>query len=64
LHADQNGADQPLICRTAELLRPKQHEAFAAPKLDPVPLPNKNIENNPMQSSRPVAGMCDASDDI
>jgi hypothetical protein len=27
-------------------------------------LPTKNIENNPMQSSGPVAGMCDASDDI
>jgi hypothetical protein len=25
-------------------------------------LPNKNIENNPMQSNRPVAVMCDASD--
>jgi hypothetical protein len=27
-------------------------------------LPTKNIENNPMQSSRPVAGMCGASDTI
>jgi len=26
--------------------------------------PTKNIENNPMQSSRPVAGMRDASDTI
>ena len=25
---------------------------------------NQNIENNPMHSSRPVAGMCDASDTI
>jgi hypothetical protein len=24
--------------------------------------PNKNIENNPMQSNRPVAGMGDAGD--
>jgi hypothetical protein len=28
------------------------------------PLPTKNIENNPMQSSNPVAGMRDASDSI
>jgi hypothetical protein len=34
------------------------------PKLDPVPLPTKNIENNPMQSNGPVAGMCDAGEDI
>jgi hypothetical protein len=30
----------------------------------PAPLPIKNIENNPMQSSRPVAGMRDAGDTI
>jgi hypothetical protein len=37
---------------------------LAAPEQDPVPLPTKNIENNPMQSSRPVVGMRDASDTI
>jgi hypothetical protein len=26
--------------------------------------PNQNIENNPVQSNRPVAGMCDAGDTI
>jgi hypothetical protein len=30
-------------------------------ELDPVSLPTKNIENNPMQSSRVVAGICDAT---
>jgi hypothetical protein len=33
-------------------------------KLDLVSLPTKNIENNPMQSSRVAAGMCDASEHI
>jgi hypothetical protein len=41
----------------------EQHEAFAAPNRTG-PAPIKNIENNPMQSSRPVVGMCDASDTI
>jgi hypothetical protein len=34
---------------------------FAAPKLTRFWLPTKNIENNPMHSNRPGAGMRDAS---
>jgi hypothetical protein len=30
----------------------------------PILVPNQNIENNPMQSNRPLAGMGDASDAI
>jgi hypothetical protein len=33
-------------------------------KAGPGPAPNQNIENNPMQSNRPLAGMGDASDAI
>ena len=64
LPADTSVKPDRIIRSLTELLPDERSMRLCRSKADPVPLPTKNIENNPMHSNRPVAGMCDASDTI